>query len=185
MKRGLITFLIVITTICAYAQPPQGQGGGPGGGGGMPPRDRNMEPRSTTENLVLEHFPEIPDLSLKQREQVGTILTKERKDVMKQMEKLHQNDDKDPQTLTAKDLEKIDKGRAKADKKIKDIESKSNKKVEKVLTDEQYAVYLLKRTEFKFKGGGKRPPMKEKRGNSENSNRPSFPNNQQFDDFND
>lgn len=149
MKKILIIAIGILTTIGIYAQPPGGSGGrGPGG----PPPGGRMSNQSSSlqERLILEHFPEIPDLTLEQREKVGIVLSKEHKDIEKQLKKKHElKKDFTPET-SEKALNKLKEKTEKIDKKIQDIRNKSNEKIRKDLSEEQYSVFLEKRENFKF-----------------------------------
>ncbi|MDR3269567.1 MAG: hypothetical protein LBT83_10955 [Tannerella sp.] len=87
------------------------------------------------DDLVLEHFPSIPDLGLEQRADIGIILKNEQ--------------------------EKIDQ-------KVKQQRDKSNKKIKKILSEEQYKVFMEKRDEFQFRKEPSRqfnrPPNGQRRG---------------------
>lgn len=179
MKKILLIISVVLITICTYAQPP-GEGRGPGG----PPPGNGMghRPSSTNDNkLILEHFPEIPNLTLEQREKVGSILTSERKDTDKQMEKKREIEIKRNPDMSNKDLEKQHKEINKIDKKIQDIRGKSDKKIRKVLSDEQYLVFAEKRDEFKFKRHRQRPSFGEQRPGNDESRPPLPDENENFD----
>jgi len=174
MKRFLVIISVIFISMGIYAQPP---GGGERGRGGRPPGDRmGQRPSFSNEDKpILEHFPEIPDLTLQQREKVGTILTNERKDINKQMEKRRDIDKKRNPKVTEKELDKQRKEIDKIDKKIQDIKSKSDKKIKKVLSDDQYLVFIEKREEFKFKQRQQRPPRNKERRMDENHSPPPFP----------
>lgn len=156
MKKFLVTTFLILLAVNFHAQPPQG-----GRGGGRPdgpPSGGMRQSFSEAETKpILEEFPSIPNLTLEQREKVGSILTKEQQDVAKQMDKKREielNRIEDPTDKNIeKDIQKIDA-------KIVAIKEKSNKKIKKDLSDEQYAVFLEKREMFKFKHqkGGKRSP---------------------------
>ena len=158
MKRVFIIVSIILTVANLCAQPPGGgrgtPGGPPPGGGG---REMGNRPNTSSEELVLEHFPEIPDLTLKQREKIGTVLVDERKDIQKQLEKKLEIEKNRKPDASEKDLEKQHEKIAKIDQKIQDIKSKADKKVKKLLSDEQYLVLIEKRGEFKFKQQNQRP----------------------------
>jgi len=181
MKKllSITLFLAFLGITNILAQPPGGggrgeRGGGPQGGPSMGMRDRGS---SEDEKIILEHFPEIPDLTLEQREKVGTILTGERKDIGKEMQNKHkiemelrQNEEMSEKEIN-KNKEKIEK----ADKKINEIKEKSDKKIKKVLSDEQYIVFKEKREEFKFKSQRQRPNRQMRDGDdSRSGERPSF-----------
>jgi len=175
MKKLFILLLTTFVAIGTYAQmPPTGGGGGFGGGrggggfgggrpgGGPPSGDRgNFNPQTMNETPVLEYFPEIPNLTLKQRADVGTILTNEQKTLRRlesQKRELIGNAREETE-LTAKQLEKNRQKLAKIDSKIQKRIDKSNLKIAKKLSADQYQVFLAKRHEFRFGNG--RPMMQQ------------------------
>jgi hypothetical protein len=164
MKKYVIFLFVIFSTIGMFAQP---QGGRRGAGG--PPQGREMRQYSSvSENkVVLDHFPEIPGLTLEQREKVGSILASERKDIQSQIEKRRECEEKaNHPGYSSKDKEKQWKQMEKIDKKIEDIKSKSDKKIKKILSEEQYLVFVKKRDEFKFKEQGRARPKGEGRPHS-------------------
>jgi hypothetical protein len=104
------------------------------------------------EQLRLDSFPEIPDITLEQRADVGFILVKERQDVLKQVRKKRELMEKDKQSpdRSEKEKAKTQKNLAEVDGKIQKQIEKSNEKIRKILTDKQYQVFLEKRNDFKF-----------------------------------
>lgn len=149
MKKALMFSIATFSFICLCAQPPMGGGGRPD----SPPRGDMMQrpSDSSDEKITLEVFPEIPNLSLEQREKVGSILTKEMKDVSKQLKKKRELMPGRDSELSEKDLQKNKEKADKIDQKIASIKDKSNNKVKKELSDDQYQVFIEKREEFKFK----------------------------------
>lgn len=178
MKKFLIITFITLTAIGLHAQP--GGGGGRGGRPGGPPRGERTgqrPPSFSEEKVILEHFPEIPDLTLEQREKVGTILTKEMKEIGKQMDKkrdiersIHYGKE-----ISEKDKEKSCEKSDKIDKELSEITEKSNKKIEKILSGEQYIAFLEKRNDFKFKRQGGRPHFRDGVQPEGNMKRPQLP----------
>lgn len=150
MKHILLCVLLGLFTIGISAQSPQGMGGG-GRPGGPPPQHGGQHSIRTEDKIVLEVFPEIPDLTLKQRERVGTILTKEMKDIHAQMDKKRVIEMTQNPYQSEKEIEKQRKKLDKIEKKINDIKDKSDKKIRKELTPQQYIIFSQKRSEFKFK----------------------------------
>ena len=150
MKKFIIVLAMVFTGLGLSAQPPQGgRGGGPGGG--RPPMSQDDD--FSERKIWLENFPEIPELTLQQREKVGSILTDEQKEINKQFDKKRslQEGNKEHADLSEKEKEKIHKEMLKIDEKISTTKIKSDNKVKKILSDNQYKVYLEKRNEFRFK----------------------------------
>jgi len=129
------------------------RGGSPPGGGG------NFNPDKIKETPALDSFPEIPNLTLEQRMDIGNILTDEYKAVRKLEAQKHELFGKERETAQPdqKAIEKNRKKLAQIDGKIQKRIDKSNKKIAKKLSAEQYRVFLEKRQDFRFGNG--RPPM--------------------------
>jgi phenylalanyl-tRNA synthetase alpha subunit len=111
------------------------------------------------DDFVIEHFPPIPDLSLKQRADVGAVLTKEQGKIDRQMQKKRQlveKENKSSANKSEKAREKFQKKTNKIDQKINQLRDNSNKKIKKILSEEQYRVFMEKRDEFRFR---KEPSM--------------------------
>jgi hypothetical protein len=130
---------------------------------GPPSGMANRGEMSGQEQLRLDSFPSIPDISLEQRADIGIILSKEQKDIVKQIRKKQEWMEKDRQSpeKIEKEKEKIHKKVAQIDDKIGKRIEKSNKKIRKILSDEQYQVFLEKRNQFRFSRSsvpGNRPP---------------------------
>lgn len=177
MKKITIIIFSIFTMVSLYAQPPGGGGGGRGMGG--PPPGGMRQPSNFSSNKpILDHFPEIPDLTLKQREKVGTILTNEREDIQSQLEKRREIEMKLKPDTSDKEREKQKKNIDKIDKKIRDIKEKSDKKIKKELSDTQYQVFIEKREEFRFKEQHQRPQPRDMDGS-----RPPFPDGFGEDEF--
>ncbi|MDR1738432.1 MAG: hypothetical protein LBR66_06425 [Candidatus Symbiothrix sp.] len=163
MKKELFIFLCLLLSVFSMqAQPPQGSGGrGMGDRQGPPPSgigQRGESGRETTE-LRLDSFPEIPAITFEQRVDIGIILSKEQKDVLKLFEKKRELLDNEHQTTEMSETEhaKTQQKIAKIDGKIAKRKEKSNKKIKKLLSEEQYQIFLQKRHEFRF--SNQRPPM--------------------------
>jgi hypothetical protein len=154
MNKWYFILYLVFTGVCLQAQPPQG-GRGMGRGGnrqGSPQGMANRGGMSGQEQLRLDSFPSIPDITLEQRADIGIILAKEQKDIAKHIRKKQECIEKDRQSpnQSEKESEKIRKEIAKTDENIRKRIEKSNKKIRKILSDEQYLVFLEKRNQFKF-----------------------------------
>jgi len=123
------------------------------------------------DKIILEHFPDIPGLTLQQREKIGSLLTKEREDIENQMNKKRdlEIDLKKKENPTDKEIKKNREKADKIDKKILDIREKTNKKAEKVLSKDQYLVFIDKRQDFKFKQQRSgRPDFRKEEGRDHN-----------------
>lgn len=146
MRLIFTTMFFMLISISMTAQPPQGGGSGGFQGGD---RMRQSSMRSSEKILVLANFPEIPEITLKQREKVGTILTKEKKDIDKQLAKKKKIEEKS-KDADEKDLLKNEKKTAEIDKKIEGIKEQSNIKIAKEFTKEQFDIFVEKRDEVRF-----------------------------------
>jgi hypothetical protein len=184
MKNLICIFCLLFAGISLQAQPPMDGRGGRGMGGGNrqgpPPGmgQRGGQNRGNTE-FRLDSFPEIRQITLEQRVDIGIVLAKEQKDVFKLFEKKRKLMDKERQTaeMSEKDRAKIQKNLAKIDEKIAKRKEKSNKKIKKILSEEQYQKFLEKRNDFKFSPvspAGFRPPegFNPQEGDSEFRGRP-------------
>jgi hypothetical protein len=179
MKKTILGCMLMLSAALIYAQQPGGMGG-PGGGGMGGPGGRGRSPggmsqqRPNADNKVwIERLPEIPGITLEQKLELGNILTKEHQAVEAQMKKKMEifRDSGNPEMLSPKQREKQQKKIEKIDKKIQSINQKYNKKVRKILSEEQYRVYLERKSEARFRQspfgdgqdrerGGDRPPMR-------------------------
>jgi hypothetical protein len=124
------------------------------GGGNRQGPPPGMGQRGETrgeEKLRLDSFPEIPAITLEQRAKIGLVLAKEQKDIVKQVQKKHELMEKDRQSPDSNEKDKMQKAIAKIDNKIQNRIEKSNKKIKKILSDEQYRVFLEKRNDFRFR----------------------------------
>ncbi|MDR1516956.1 MAG: hypothetical protein LBS52_02460 [Dysgonamonadaceae bacterium] len=132
-------------------------GGGRGMGGGNrqgPPSGMGQRGGQSRGNVEfrLDSFPEIRQITLEQRADIGIILAKEQKSIFKLFEKKRELMDKEPQTaeMSEKDRAKMQENLAKIDEKIAKRKEKSNKKIKKILSAEQYQIFLEKRNDFRF-----------------------------------
>ena len=167
MKKLFFIVCFSLSIVCTFGQ----SFGGGGNPGGPPPNgEKGQRPpqsnSSNKEQLILEKFPDIPNITLTQREKIGSILTDEHKNISKQLDKKREIEMKSSQSeLNQKDLDKQKKNLDKIDKKIDDIQTKSNKKAKKILSDEQYMVFIEKRKSFKFKSTHQGPPNSDRENN--------------------
>ena len=162
MKHLIIILLAAFSVAGAYAQMLQGGGGFGGRGGGQrgvpPPGDRDFNRQKAEETLILEFFPEIPNITSEQRMEVGNIMGDEQKRIRElEFQKRELMEKKRAENSDEKKIEKNRKKIAKIDGKIKKQLEKSNKKIKKKLSDEQHQVFLEKRSEFRF--SVQKPPM--------------------------
>lgn len=151
MRKIIITVLSFLVIFTLYAQPPQG--GRRGGGekrSHRPPMDRSSQ---SGEKLWLSNFPEIPDLTLEQREKLGSALSKEIEGINKEMKKKEEliNENNNDLDISDSDIEKNNKKIKQIDEKINKTKDKTNKKVQSFLSVEQYQIFIEKRDEFKFR----------------------------------
>lgn len=179
MKKILLTTSFILICISMTAQMPMGgsgrpQGGRPGGGGRPPMQNGNMN--FGGQDFILMSMPDIPGLTLEQREKLSKAISDERKDMSKLMdEKQELKIKSDNPGLAEKKRQKLIEKMIKADNKIKRNEEKYDKKYRSILTQEQYKTFINKKKEIEFKGFGKpnnqqRPPRR-----PDNGERPDMP----------
>jgi Spy/CpxP family protein refolding chaperone len=132
---------------------------------GPPPQGQRDGLRGDAGVLKLDSFPPIPEITLEQRIDIGNILTKEQEDIFKLHRTARESMEPDRPSPDASeaDREKAQKKREEMDAKINQRIEKSNRKVQKILSPEQYRVFIEKRNDFRFKrtpparGDGKFP----------------------------
>jgi hypothetical protein len=165
MSKWHLILCLVSASICLQAQPPQGNRrmGGGARQGPPPGTEQRGEARGGAEQFRLDSFPPIPGITLAQRVDIGTVLTKEQKDIVKHLRKkreLMENDRQSP-GRSEKEKEKTQKDMAGIDGKIRKRIEKSNQKIRKILSEEQYRIFVEKRNDFRFTrvpASGFRPP---------------------------
>ena len=189
MKKILLATSFFLICISVAAQMSMGGGGRPQGGpgGGRPPMQRgNMNAEG--QDFMLMSMPDIPGLSLEQREKLSKAISDERKDMSKLMdEKRELKMKSDEPGLSEKKRQKLMDKMMKADNKMKKNEEKYDKKYRTILTQEQYQVFIDKKKEIEFKGFGKpngqqRPPRRPDNGERPDNNgeRPDMPDENMF-----
>ncbi|MDR0757901.1 MAG: hypothetical protein LBF85_08655 [Tannerella sp.] len=182
MSKWYLILCLALTSICLQAQPPQGRGARMGGGNrqGPPPgMGQRGETGKAEEQFRLDSFPEIPGITLAQRADIGIVLTGEQKDIFKYVREKHKLMDKDRQSpgRSEKEKEKTQKNIAAIDGKIRKRIGKSDRKIRKILSDEQYRVFLEKRKDFLFvrvNPPGFRPPENRRPGERQGGGNPGF-----------
>lgn len=169
MKRIIIMCSLLLAIVGVNAQQPGGRPMGgmrPGGqgGGDRPQGEMPQRQNSEDEKFMIEKLPDIPGLTLEQKLDLGNILSKEQQAVSVQMKKKMEliQISGNPETLSDKDRAKVQKKMEKIDNKISKINEKYNKKVKKILSDEQYRIYIEKKKDARFrqerpKNGERRP----------------------------
>lgn len=190
MKKILFAIFTIIS-INSLAQSPMGGGMGgnrpPMGGGrgeGRPP----MQQRSgNQDDFMIMGMPDIPALTLEQREKLSKTISDERKDISKLMkEKNDYKRESDNPGIAGKErrklLEKVDK----TDEKIKKKEEKYDKQYRKILSEEQYNIFSEKKKDIEFRGYG-RPGERSNKANrqqpphmQEGEMAPNMPDNDSF-----
>ncbi|MFV0535777.1 MAG: hypothetical protein ACK5M3_00215 [Dysgonomonas sp.] len=184
MKKILLTTSFILICISMTAQMPMGGGGRPQGGrpgGGERPPMQNGNSNSGGQDFILMSMPDIPGLTLEQREKLSKAISDERKDMSKLMdEKQELRMKSDNPGLAEKKRQKLMEKMIKADNKIKKNEEKYDKKFRSILTEEQYQFFMKKKKDIEFKGFGKpnnqqRPPRR-----PDNGERPDMPDENMF-----
>ncbi|MDH6308749.1 Spy/CpxP family protein refolding chaperone [Dysgonomonas sp. PFB1-18] len=186
--KSLVAAILIFAGVCTNlsAQPPMGMGGGgrpPGGkGGGRPPMMHGMG-QDMNEPMIMG-LPEIPDLTLEQREKLSKAVTDERKDISKLLkEKQDMKRESENPGLAGKDLQKLLEKMDKTDEKIKKKEEKYDKKYRSILSDDQYNIFSVNKKDIRFrserKPDGKRPERGDRktppaRPDSNNMQRPEI-----------
>jgi len=137
MKEFMLILMVIFSVSALSAQSSQ--------------KEKNDDDYIT--KIVLDHFPDIPNLTTDQKEEVGNVLVKEKEHIDKELknkEKLK----KEIAQLNSQDEDKLKDAQTKVDKidkKIADIRAKSNNKIQKTLSIDQYSAFLTKKEEVKFK----------------------------------
>lgn len=159
MKR-LYFFAVIFLAISlsGIAQPPSGGGrpGGMGGPGGHPGM-RNEQGGGNSGQFWVMKVPDIPGMTQDQRRKLVDALSKEQEEVSKLMESKKELDLKEMRYagLSQKDKEKQMKKIAKLDAKIEKTRLKYDKKYRKILTEEQYNIFIDKKKDVEFRGQGR------------------------------
>lgn len=175
MKRMIFAIATTIASLSIYAQEPMGGGGF---GGGRPPMG-NYDGMDEQEATEVVKFPEIPQLTEKQKDKVISVVIKEHDDVakledqkrtvfMKNAKFDHKGQEMQPNKegnaqdqRQRSDEHKMkkeppvlsSKDQAKVDKiqkKEGNVHQKADKKFKSILSKDQYAVFQEKKSEIKF-----------------------------------
>ena len=159
MKKILLAVTFILSTITISAQPPMGGGMGgsrgdrpPGGGrgGNRPPMHNQGQ---TGDEFMIMGIPDIPDLTLEQREKLSKEITNERKDISKLMQKKRElTIDAENPGLAEKERQKLIEKMAKIDEDVKKKEGKYDKKYRSILSENQYKTFNEKKKDIQFKG---------------------------------
>lgn len=194
--KSLVAAILIFAGICTNlsAQPSMGMGGGGGGGrppggkgGGRPPMMQGMG-QDTNEPMIMG-LPEIPNLTLEQREKLSKAVTDERKDISKLLkEKQDLKRESDNPGIAGKDRQKLLEKMDKTDEKIKKKEEKYDKKYRSILSDEQYNIFYVNKKDIQFRGqrsDGKRPERGDRqappaRPDGDDMQRPEMPEEDMF-----
>lgn len=148
MKKSILAITFILICSGLAAQPPMG-----GGGGGRPSMMNKQG--QNQDSFMIMGIPEIPDLTLEQREKLGKEITNERKDISKLMqEKQELKIDSENPGMAEKDRQKLFGKMAKIDEKIKKKEEKYDKKYRSILSDEQYNIFSANKKNIEFRGQG-------------------------------
>lgn len=175
MKNIISGTVILFMSLHLSAQPPAG-------GKGRPPHRGNGDRPMLTQtdrqqDDMIMGLPDIPDLTLSQREKLSKEISKERKDIsklMKQRQQIH-IDAQNP-GMAEKERVKLHEKIIGIDEKIEKKKQKYNKKYRSILTDEQYRIFEVNKSKIEFRG---RP-----HGKIPNGNRPPFPHPEKEDKHN-
>ncbi|MDH6354446.1 Spy/CpxP family protein refolding chaperone [Dysgonomonas sp. PH5-45] len=153
----VVTLGAIGLSLSAQQPPMGGDFGRRGAGNGRPPMERMQS--DVDENFAITHMPDIPDLTLSQREKLGKALSEEHKKIMELMGQkrdlipLPAHGEEPDQKETEKLRKKIDK----IDSKIEKTKEKADKKYKKILSAEQYSVFLEQKEKIEFRRHEPRP----------------------------
>ena len=145
MKKSILAVTFILICSGLAAQPPMG--------GGRPPMMNKQG--QNQDSFMIMGMPEIPDLTLEQREKLGKEITSERKDISKLMqEKQELKIDSENPGMAEKDRQKLFGKMTKIDEKIKKKEEKYDKKYRSILSEEQYNIFSANKKNIEFRGQG-------------------------------
>lgn len=162
MKKILLTTTLLILYTGLAAQP---QMGGMGRGNGRPPGGGRGEGRPLIHNnnsqegsFMIMGIPDIPELTLEQREKLSKAISDERKDISKLMQEKQELKRKaDNPGIAEKERVKLSEKADKTDEKINEKQEKYDKKYKSILTAEQYQIFSEKKKDIEFRELHKRP----------------------------
>lgn len=156
MKKILLTVTLIIACGSLAAQGSMG-----GMGGGRPPeggkgRGEGHAPmhqgNSRDESFFIMGIPDIPNLTLEQREKLSKTISDERKDIFKLMqEKQELKMRSENPGIANKERLKLTEKISKTDEKIKTKQEKYDKKYKSILTAEQYHIFAEKKQSVEFR----------------------------------
>ncbi|HML66164.1 MAG TPA: hypothetical protein PKC55_15140 [Dysgonomonas sp.] len=156
MKKILLTVTLIIACGSLAAQGSMGgMGGGrpPGGGKGRGEGHAPMhQGNSRDESFFIMGIPDIPNLTLEQREKLSKTISDERKDIFKLMqEKQELKMRSENPGIANKERLKLTEKISKTDEKIKTKQEKYDQKYKSILTTEQYHIFAEKKQSVEFR----------------------------------
>lgn len=179
MKKAILVTTLLIICNGLAAQPPMG-----GMGGGRPPGGRGGEGRppmhekgGQNQDFFIMGMPDIPDLTLEQREKLSKAISDEQKDISKLMQEKQDIKMKaDNPGISEKERVKLIGKAEKTDEKIRKKQEKYDDKYKSILSAEQYQIFSEKKKDIEFRGPrngteGRRPD----RGKGEHQLPPQMP----------
>lgn len=160
--RVLATVILLSIGISLAAQPPIGGGGSRPQGGPGRGRPPMQSMNQQNDNFIITNIPDIPNLTLDQREKLSKEISNEKRDISKLMaERMKQDREAQNPGLASKDRVKMIEKVEKIDAKISKQEEKYDKKYRKILSDDQYLFFKEKKNEIRFndqRGQGRKKP---------------------------
>lgn len=182
MRKIVLAILSILICSNIAAQMPMGGGGRPQGGprGGRPPMHGNYM-KAGESDVMLMNIPDIPNLTLDQREKLSKAISNERKDIAKLMdEKQELRMKSENPGISEKERQKVKEKISKTDDKIRKQEEKYNNKYRSILSPEQYEIFIAKKKSIEFKGFGRQPGNQRPPRHPDNRERPEMPNENGF-----
>lgn len=155
MKKVILVAIFILIYTNIYAQPSMGGGnrGGRPQGGPKGERPLMQNDRQNQDGFMIMGLPDIPNLTLEQREKLSKEITNERKDISKLMqEKQTLKTDTQNPGMAEKERQKLFEKMAKIDDKIQQKEEKYKKKYRSILSEEQYNTFIESKKDIQFRG---------------------------------
>lgn len=181
MKKILLTTLFVLIYSSMMAQMPMGGGRGSRPQGGPPGNRLSMSKEKQDQDFVLMGMPEIPNLTLEQREKLSKAISDERKDISKLMNKKQElRQEVNNPGMAEKKRTKLQEKIGKVDNDIKKKETKYDKKYRSILSQEQYEVFVENKKSIEFRGQGNRPQRGSRPQRPGQGGSPDMPNDDMF-----
>lgn len=182
MKKILFATLFILICSNVMAQMPMGGGRGGRPQGGPPGNRPSMSGEKQNQDFVLMGMPEIPNLTLEQREKLSKAISEERKDISKLMDKKQElRQEASNPGIAEKKRTKLQEKIDKVDNDIKKKETKYDKKYRSILSLEQYEIFIENKKNIEFRGQGNRLQRGNRPQRPGQGGPPDMPNDNMFD----